>query len=354
MKLVPWLRTAFLSLCTLGCSAKPDPRQARKERSPQWKDGQFVNPEPIQNHYGKMLSGWWNSSPTKSPPQPLPTVKVDPKLFLTPPASGLRLTWLGHSTAILEIDGHRFLLDPVWSDRSSPVQWAGPKRWYAPLFAVKNLPEIDAVLISHDHFDHLDRTLIDSLKDRNPRFVVPLGTGETLEESGVPAERIVELDWWETTRIGDLEITSTPARHASGRSLIQNRSLWMGFAIKGPVHKVYYSGDTGPMKQAAEIGTRLGPFDLTVLECGQYDPAWPDWHMTPEQTLALHKAVRGQALVPVHWGLFALANHSWDDPVNRLVAANADSKERILVPRPGQSIEPDSLTNLAPWWHSKI
>lgn len=352
MKSATVVPAALLSLCAASCSGEQTAaRKLRLEGSPQWKSGKFVNPEPMKNDMWKAVVGYCKSSPIATPPKPLPVIKIDSRRFLMPPVSGLRVTWLGHSTNLLEIDGHRFLLDPVWADRSSPVQWAGPKRWYDPLVALDSLPELDAVLVSHNHFDHLDQGVVEGLKSRNPRYVVGLGLGATLERWGVPGDRITELDWWDSTQVGELRITSTPARHASGRGLFdQGKSLWMGFAIAGSVHKVYYSGDTGPFKTATGIGTRLGPFDFTLIECGQYDPAWPDWHMAPEQSLALHKAVRGKVMMPVHWGLFRLANHSWKDPVERLMAANADDAATIVVPRPGQSIEPTQGQESPRWW----
>lgn len=352
MKSSTLLPAALASLCATSCSPalNPDPK-ARIERSPQWKDGKFRNPQPMKNNMWTALKDWFRSSPLATPPRPLPVVQVDPSRFATPPVTGLRVTWLGHSTNLLEIDGQRLLLDPVWAARSSPVQWAGPKRWYAPLLPLDSLPAVDAVLISHNHFDHLDQSVVEGLKARNPRYVVGLGLGATLEEWGVPRDRIIELDWWDTAQVGDLRITSTPARHASGRGILdQGKTLWMGFSIAGGAHKVYYSGDTGPMRDAAEIGERLGPFDLTLVECGQYDPAWPDWHMAPEQSLALHKAVGGKVMMPVHWGLFKLAFHSWKDPVERLTKANAADSQTILVPRPGQSFEPEAAGDMPRWW----
>lgn len=318
-------------------------------KSPQWKDGKFHNTEPMVNDMWDAMKRSFHRETTGWPSKPLPVIQVDPALFRTAPTTGLRLTWFGHSSSLLELDSARFLIDPVWG-RSSPVSWAGPERWYAPLIALDSLPELDAVLISHNHYDHLDRGAIRVLESRKPRYVVPLGLGRTLRGWGVDSSRIVELDWWDSVRIAGIEIASTPARHASGRGLFdQGKSLWMGFSLHGPAHRVWYSGDTGPQKAFQEIGKRLGPFDLTMVECGQYDRAWPDWHMAPEQSLAAHRAVGGKAMVPVHWGLFRLAFHSWNDPVERLTAANADGLSTILVPRPGQSLEPATIRT-EEWW----
>lgn len=343
------LLISLLSLVNLSCGQAD--RTQRIQHSQQWNDGVFENPEPMKNDLWGSVVSMFDSDPHTSPTDSLPVTKVDPALFKTQPGTGLRVTWLGHSSFILEQDGHRFLVDPVWALRSSPSQWLGPKRWYHPPIALSQLPELDAVLISHNHFDHFDPEVIKTLTAKKLRFVVPLGLGEALEGLGVQSDRITELDWWETTQFGNLKITSTPARHTSGRGLFdQAKTLWMGFALQGLKHNVYYSGDTGPFKSAPEIGKRLGPFDLTLIECGQYNQAWPDWHLTPEKTLATHQAVRGRVLIPVHWGLFPLASHSWKEPVERLLVANTDGAAKILVPKPGQSIEPESQSKLPEWW----
>lgn len=323
----------------------------KREDSPQWKGGKFENIDPIRNHFTGIFGQWFKSHPNTVPQNPLPTVKPNPQLFRQTPTSGLRVTWLGHSTSILEIDGLRFLIDPVWAERASPVQWAGPKRWYAPLMELKDLPNIDVILISHNHYDHLDEVVIRHFQNTSTRFVVPLGLAETLQQWGIPLHRISELDWWNATMFGQTKIVATPARHASGRGLFDHgQSLWCGFAIQGPQHKVYYSGDTGPMSETEEIGQRLGPFDLTMIECGQYDSNWPDWHMTPEQSLALHRNVRGRSMIPMHWGLFKLAFHAWNDPVVRLTKAADTTGVTVLVPQPGESLEPTQRPKLTPWW----
>lgn len=319
-------------------------------RSPQWKGGKFGNPEPVSMDVWGALKRSFSKDSAGVPGVPLPVVRVDPAIFRTPPASGLRLTWMGHSTSLVELDGSRFLVDPLWAKRFSPFAWAGPARWYDPLIAIDSLPTLDAVLISHAHYDHLDRIAIEALESRRPRYVVPLGVGKELRAWGVDSARITELDWWDSVRVGSVDIVSTPARHASARGLMdRDEALWTGFALQGPAHRVWYSGDTGPQKAFKEIGDRLGPFDLTLVECGQYDRSWPDWHMNPEQSLAAHRDVGGKVMVPVHWGMIRLAYHSWIDPVERLQLANAGGVSTILVPRPGESIEPANYRSTE-WW----
>ena len=326
-------------------------RLERVQGSAQWDGRRFVNPEPLWNDYTGMFGFFGSSGVPKVPQEPLPVVTVDPTMFDTPPASGLRVTWFGHSSVLIEIDDRRVLVDPIWGDRVSPFSFVGVKRWYAPPLAIEDLPELDLVLISHDHYDHLDRPTIEALARRDTRFVVPLGVGAHLAYWGVPEERIVELDWWEHTTLPGLDVVCTPARHASGRAgLDNNKTLWSGFVLGTSQHKVYYSGDTGLFSGIGEIGQRLGPFDLTLIEIGAYNQAWPDWHIGPEQAVLAHQLVGGEVLLPVHWGLFNLAMHGWTEPAERIVAAAEEAGATVVVPRPGQSFEPSAPPPIERWW----
>lgn len=332
-------------------------RRERMERSPQWKDGHFDNPQPLVNHFGEMMSGMLKVSPHTSPGEPLAVEAINPRRFETPPASGLRVTWMGHSSQLVELDGHRILTDPVWSERVSPYSWVGPKRWFAPPIALEDLPPVDAVVVSHDHYDHLDRPTLLALRD-SPKhskvvFIVPLGVGAHLEYWGIPAERIVELDWWERTHVGELEVVATPARHASGRFLFdKDATLWAGYALIGPQHRAFYSGDTGLFPAMRDIGERLGPFDVTMIETGQYHRAWPDWHIGPEQAVLAHQMLRGKVMIPVHWALFGLAYHGWTEPAERARAEAERLAVTLVLPRPGQSLEPEveAASARERWW----
>ncbi len=345
--------TAGLADAWTGLGRRPDAeRRKRFERSPQWRDGRFRNPQPIWNDFPRAIRAALKPSPYASPAQPVPVARIDPAVLKAAPESGLRITWLGHSTTLIEIDGVRVLTDPVWGGRASPVDWVGVRRWYEPPLALADLPPIDAVLISHDHYDHLDHRTIRALNERHVTFIVPLGVGAHLEYWGVPAYRIVELDWWESIGIGELvEITSTPARHASARGLFdKDLTLWSGYALRGAKHRVYFSGDTGMQESFTEIARRLGPFDATLIEVGEYNANWPDWHIGPEQAVEAHRLVQGRVMIPIHWGLFNLAPHTWTEPVERAVAAAARAGVTLATPRPGESVEPTRAAAVTRWW----
>lgn len=335
-----------------GFGHKPDAdRRGRMEASSQWEGRHFENPRPVRNEPGLMFKRMFAKSDVSSPEAALPVVEPDPEELSRPSETGLRATWLGHSTVLLEIDGVFILTDPVWGERTSPFGWMGPKRWYPPPIDLDELPEIDAVVLSHDHYDHLDEPTISAIAGWDTRFVAPLGVGAHLEYWGVPASSIDELDWGDELQIGDLRLAMTPARHASGRQVFdQNRTLWAGYALIGPSHRVYFSGDTGLFPGMVDIGTEYGPFDLTMIEVGAYDMAWPDWHLGPEQAVRAHSLVQGELMLPIHWGLFDLAMHGWTEPMERVRVAAEAAGVRVASPRPGESVEPDGSIPAEQWW----
>jgi L-ascorbate metabolism protein UlaG (beta-lactamase superfamily) len=326
-------------------------RRARMEQSKQWQGGAFENPEPIVNGLWESTTAMFHPSPDASPSAPLDVAKVDPAELALAPASGLRVTWFGHSTVLIEVDGHRVLTDPVWSERVSPLSWVGPTRYFPPLISVDQLPPLDAVIISHDHYDHLDQRTVVALKDKVPKFIVPLGVGAHLEYWGIAPERIVEVDWWEHVQVGSLDVVATPVRHASGRHVFdKDATLWAGYALLGPAHRAYFSGDTGLFTALQDIGEKLGPFDVTMLEVGQYHRGWPDWHMGPEQAVTAHRMLRGKVFFPIHWGLFTLAAHAWTEPIERSTLASKQQDVVVVTPKPGQSVDPTLPTETARWW----
>jgi L-ascorbate metabolism protein UlaG (beta-lactamase superfamily) len=270
-------------------------------------------------------------------------------------ATGLRATWLGHSTVLIEIDGLRVLTDPVWSLRASPSQLAGPKRFQPVPVPLRSLPQLDAVVISHDHYDHLDYRAIRELARRDLPFVTSLGVGAHLQAWGVPPERIVELDWWEsfTLPTADLTITAAPSQHFSGRGLRdRNATLWSSMAVRSRRHAVFFSGDTGLTTEYAAIGRRLGPFDLAMLEVGAFHPAWGHIHLGPRNALEALRLLGSGALLPVHWGTFSLAMHAWDDPAETLLALAPERGVRLVMPRLGEPAEPARVELATPWWRS--
>jgi L-ascorbate metabolism protein UlaG (beta-lactamase superfamily) len=265
-------------------------------------------------------------------------------------ADALAVTWYGHSSALIEIDGRRVLVDPVWSERVSPSPLIGPKRMHPVPAELATLPPVDVVLISHDHYDHLDLPTVRALTRLGTApFVVPLGVGAHLRAWGVPAQRVIELDWNGQARVRELTLTCTEARHFSGRGLTRNTTLWASWVITGPQHGVFFGGDTGYTPAFAEIGARFGPFNLTLLPVGAYHHQWPDIHMNPEEAVRTHGDLGGGLLVPVHWATFNLGFHEWSEPIRRLHAAAARSDVRVAVPMPGQrfvvSTPPDR-----DWW----
>lgn len=326
-------------------------RLQRMQRSPQWQDGHFVNPEPLINDWLGSLTGAFHISPVATPAGKIQSVRLDPKTLRTPPTTGLRVTWLGHASTLVEIDGARVLTDPMWSERSSPIPFVGPRRYYAPPIALSDLPRIHAVVISHDHYDHLDYRTLVAMKDWPTTFVVPLGVGAHLAYWGIDESKIVELDWWEKARVGPIDIVCTPARHASGRTLFdKDANLWAGYALIGAKHRVFFSGDTGLFSAMKDIGERLGPFDVTMIEIGQYHAAWPDWHIGPERAVEAHGLLRGRVFLPVHWALLTLAYHGWSEPMERVLAAAQKRDVTVLTPRPGEAVEPEGPMRPARWW----
>jgi L-ascorbate metabolism protein UlaG (beta-lactamase superfamily) len=325
-------------------------RLARMQASPAWSGERFRNAIPTAEMATWTLTKrWLQGADFTSPSQPPPT--VTPTGLGTLPVSGLRITWFGHSSLLVELDGKRFLTDPVWSERCSPSSVLGPKRFFEPPLPLDQLPPIDAVVLSHDHYDHLDEPSIRVLNQRVPLFIVPLGLGAHLEYWGVPAAKIRELDWWGQTHVGGIELTATPARHFSGRSLGDaDKTLWAGWSLRGPSHRVYYSGDTAMFPGFKEIGARLGPFDATLIEVGAYDRMWADVHLGPEQAVQAHRDVKGKLMLPVHWGTFNLALHAWTEPVERLLVAAQHASVNVVVPRPGESIDPSNPPPPAAWW----
>ncbi|MET7541804.1 MBL fold metallo-hydrolase [Streptomyces sp. NPDC005349] len=339
-------------------------RLARIRRSPNFADGSFQNPVGARTRpAGSMIEfakvffakeGRVRRAPTGTVPVHSTTLADLAK----PPASGLRLTWMGHSSVLAEIDGRRVLLDPVWGERCSPFSFAGPKRLHPVPLPLAALGPVDVVVISHDHYDHLDLPTIRALADTDTVFAVPLGVGAHLEHWGVPADRLRELDWNESTKVAGLTLTATPARHFCGRGLRnEQHTLWASWVVAGPEHRVYHSGDTGYFPGFKDIGAEHGPFDATMIQIGAYSDFWPDIHMRPEEGMRAHLDLQGGPgggpMLPIHWGTFNLAPHPWSEPGEGTLAAGQRAGAKVALPCPGEPFEPTAETlPVQPWWRA--
>lgn len=337
--------------------ADPASIQAVAEGSPNYRDGVFINLESASvlnmDREQLRLIAWEfiGGRGASRPAAPIPLAA--PNIFDAVP-SQLAVSWFGHSTTLLEIDGYRVLTDPVWSDRCSPSDAVGPRRLHPPPIQLEALPAVDAVIISHDHYDHLDiDTVVGLAHTQRASFFVPLGVGAHLRAWGIPEHRIVELDWDQSARVDDLTLICLPARHFSGRFANRNTTLWASWGLIGPSRRVYFGGDTGYTKSFAQIGADHGPFDLTLMPIGAYHTAWPDIHMNPEEAVRAHLDVTNSGsglLVPIHWGTFRLAPHPWAEPVERLLVAADAAQVQVAIPEPGQRLDPATPLRFNPWW----
>jgi L-ascorbate metabolism protein UlaG (beta-lactamase superfamily) len=309
----------------------------------------FVNPVLTQvgewSTIFKVLPLYLSNKEEKVPRRPPGPFRTDASVYATAPISGLRVTWMGHSSMLLEIDGVRVLIDPVWDERASPMRWAGPKRFFAAPVALEELPQVDVVLVSHDHYDHLGEDTIRRLTAlesmRRAEWVTSLGVGAVLRRFGVDGARVSELDWTQSVDVGGLEITAVPARHFSGRGMFNRfETLWSAFVLKGAKHTVYFGADSGWWEGFAEIGAAHGPFDLTMLEIGAYHELWGNIHLGPEGAARAFTALGGKGLLmPIHWGLFDLALHAWRQPIQRLLEIADARTIRLWAPEPGRPTE---------------
>ncbi|MCX6397169.1 MAG: MBL fold metallo-hydrolase [Propionibacteriales bacterium] len=342
---------------SMGANPEGDPRVTS---SPQWREGGFANrieshviPDPASQ--GSMAVDFAKKGSIGRPVGPVPLVTPD----LPGAAADFGATWLGHATVLVEINGHWVLTDPVWSDRVSPSATVGPKRSHPVPLELAQLPALSAVLISHDHYDHLDTATIDWLvAHQSMPVVVPLGIGAHLRAWGVPEAQIIELDWDESYSVQvdglpDLVLTCTEARHFSGRGFTRNKTLWSSWVLQAGAgdqrRSVFFGGDTGYTPAFADLGDRHGPFDLTVLPIGAYDTRWGDIHMNPAEAVQTHLDVRGRVLLPIHWATFDLAFHSWSAPVEWLVEAAAEHGVQLALPRPGERFGAHGAPQ-EPWW----
>jgi L-ascorbate metabolism protein UlaG (beta-lactamase superfamily) len=335
-------------------------RRERMLASPLWDGQAFRNIYPIMpglrdpNISRPTLADFLCGGERRVPQHALPS-RNPLAIWGQKPQSGLRVTWLGHSTTLVEIGGRRVLTDPVWGPRASPSTLIGPKRFQPVPVPLRALQDVDLVIISHDHYDHLDYPTIRQLRKSTVPLVTSLGVGAHLERWGVAAKRIKELDWWESYRLADsdLTVTAAPSQHFSGRGLKdRNATLWSSMVVRCANQAVFFSGDTGLTNEYRSIAQRLGPFDLTMLEVGAFHPVWGDIHLGPENALEAHRLLGGGAFLPVHWGTFNLALHAWDSPAEVLYELGPRRNINLLMPRLGEPIEPQHEFALTPWWRT--
>lgn len=346
-----------MSTCTL---ALRRPQTPDHSASPQSAGGRFRNkaaalPGPALT-WKDMWTFFFNKPANTVPsaaPQVLPLTRAD--LDGAPNHSLFRL---GHSTLLIKLRGGWWITDPVFAERASPVQWAGPKRFHAPPIALDDLPPLRGVLLSHDHYDHLDRVTVRKIAAKADVFLTPLGVGDRLVKWGVPANKVREFDWWQETTIGGLRFVATPAQHFSGRTpWDRNRTLWCSWVMidEPTAHdakglRLFFSGDTGYSDHFKEIGRRHGPFDVTMVEAGAYDPRWAYVHMLPKQSVQAHVDLRGRWMLPVHNGTFDLAMHAWDDPFEQIAQITAERGVALITPQMGERVDLSAPQATAAWW----
>lgn len=330
-------------------------RLDRIHKSAHYREGAFQNIEETPMladgvSYPKMIVEFFGKGVNREPSKPLPAVKTDlDHLASVEPA----IVWFGHSSYLIRIYGQNILIDPVFSSRPSPIQFIGKENYSTQVrYTAEDMPkQIDLVIITHDHYDHLDYNTIKRLKSRVGMFYTSLGVGAHLESWGIEQERIVEFDWWEkqTFKHG-IEITATPARHFSGRVFKRNQTLWSSFVLKTDSHSIFIGGDSGYSSSFKVIGDQLGPFDLAILECGQYDKQWPFIHMMPDKAPQASIDLKAKAFMPVHWGKFTLALHEWNDPVERALTKSDELGTVMVTPMIGEAFGLDKPLPMKRWW----
>jgi L-ascorbate metabolism protein UlaG (beta-lactamase superfamily) len=312
-------------------------RLERVRRSPQFTAGRFQNTPPQETDSSVVKTyRLYAQGQVREPRFAIPVVPVSPAALQAPASRELRAIWFGHASVLVELDGVRIMTDPVFSDVVSPVP-IGPERFHRPPIALADVTGIDAVVISHDHYDHLDVKTVQHLAPRGTHFFVPLGIGAHLERWGVPPAQIHDMEWWQEIRFRGVRIICTPARHYSGRKRMNNPTLWSSWAIRGAQRSVYFSGDTGYAGHFKEIRRRLGPTDLALIKAGAYGDTWLDIHMDPESAVQAHLDLEARTLLPVHWATFNLSYHAWEEPIVRTLAAARNKGVHVITPRIGEA-----------------
>lgn len=321
--------------------------------SQNYRNGSFQNLSPTElmakeKSFLSILRDFLNKPKTVTPPRPLPAVKTDLK---APPPAGTRLIWFGHSSYLLQSHGLNILVDPVFSGYASPFSFLIKAFAGTNTYTAADMPEIDILIITHNHYDHLDAGTLRKLHQKIKAVYTPLGVSKDLVRCGIPASLITEMDWWEEKTIhSGFTLTAAPARHFSGRGFKRGGSLWASFVLQTPESRIYIGGDSGYDTHFKTIGEKFGPFDIAILETGQYNTSWPLIHMSPEEAVKAAGDLRAKVMLPVHWGKFALANHPWDEPVVRVLAASNGGDLQVATPRIGEPVILGQLCPQSHWW----
>ena len=322
-----------------------------------YSDGKFTNKEPLAfevncHSVDVMLDEAINPVPDLGPKTDIKVLKISEQDILNYSDTLISVVWFGHSTFLLKISGKLILADPVFSQTATPHPWLGRKRYNSEMpISIENLPPIDMVVISHDHYDHLDYSSIVKLRDKVKKFVVPLGIGSHLRAWKVNEDKIHELDWWQEYEIDGLRVAHTPSRHMSGRGFSdEGATLWGGWVFIANNQKAYYTGDGGYGQHFKEIGEKYGPFDIGIMECGQYNKLWKFMHMSPEQSVQAAIDVRAHLIMPVHWGAFTMASHGWKDPIERVTKEAEKLNRSITTPQIGEAFYVKDGFPTSDWW----
>lgn len=344
--------------CSSASYSTEDIKMEKIEKSQQYENGKFVNlnPEPDLN-FGKMLPIMWDflfTGNDRKPDVDIPRQEINFEQIKNSKNDELKITWVGHSSQIINIDGKIILTDPVFENKTV---FMGPSRYNGDVpLNMDEIPEIDLVLISHNHYDHFNSNTLEELNNKTKMFLVPLMVGAQLEELGIPREKITELDWWDEVKpFENFMVAFTPTQHFSGRGLFdRNETLWGSFVVEGPYHKIYFSGDSGYFEGFKEIGNKYGPFDYTLMECGAYNEKWHYVHMFPEESVQANIDLKGKVMQPMHWGTFDLALHAWYDPMVRVVKAADSLGVKISTPIIGETITVNENLITERWWEALI
>jgi len=324
------------------------------KRSPNYNGTSFQNLSPTQmiagnGSYWKMTKEFFRKHPERLPTAPIPFIKTDLSKITSAETT---IVWFGHSSYFIRIDNKNFLIDPVFSGSAGPLSFMIKAFRGSNEYKAADMPAIDYLLLTHDHYDHLDYKTLGKLKNKIGHIYCSLGLASHLKYWGFDYNKINELDWWQTQKMDDnIELTAAPARHFSGRGLKRNQTLWSSFILRSSEHNLYLGGDSGYDSHFKEIGNKYGPFDLAILEAGQYNTMWPLIHMMPEETVQAAVDLKAKALLPVHWGKFTLAMHAWNDPIKRVVEKAKELNMKVLTPKIGQALTLGSGFQSESWWN---